>query len=186
MRPTTRASGSLAELRLCELSQDVFETGNEAPDPSREWPTAGYAEAAMACGDDREAIEKLRLLCEDLETSIHLKPGPGSLIRVAGVPIDILQPLENRCWREVLLDDDLGRLAWIGVRNYARALKSREMDSITRRTGRVIHCVAVLRLEELGEIEKDADRRKRGRAERRALSTKTYLPMSIARLISMR
>jgi hypothetical protein len=184
VRPTTHTSGSFVELRLGDLSRDVFDAGNEAPDPSREWPTPGYAEAARACGGDREAIEKLRLLCEDLETSIQLKPGPGSLIRVAAVPIDILQPLENRCWREVLLDDSIGRLAWVGVRNYARALKSREMDSTTRRTGRVIHCVAVLRLEELGEIEEGADRRKRNRAERKALMSKAYLPKPIARLIS--
>ena len=126
----------------------------------------------------------LRLVCEDLESTIQLKPGPGTLLRVSGVPVEVLQPLENRCWREVLLDEDLGRLAWIGLRNYAKALKAKDMDPNTQRTGRLLHAVALVRLEALGEVQSDRDRAKRILEERRRLSTRTYIPKTIARVLA--
>ncbi len=183
MKNASGSRDSSSELRWKDLSHDVFEAVDDEADPSKEWPTAGYAKAAQDCGGDCEALEKLRRVCEDLECAITLHHGPGTFRRTSGIPLDALKPLEGRCWREVLNDQSLKRLVWHGIKNFAQALKSKEMDSSSRRTGRIIHAVAVARLESIGEVESNPDRRQRDLNERRALSGKSYIPESVASVI---
>jgi hypothetical protein len=170
--------------RLKQLVEDVFseETGPSAP--AEEWPHSDYSLAAKSCGDDRLSLEKLRGLCDDLESVVSLRTGPGSLSRLAGVPIDALKPLEGLCWREILMHEHLGRLAWLGLRNYGSVLKSGDMDHTTRRTGAIIYSVAVSRLERIGEIEPGPVRRRRNLELRKMLLKKTYLPLYLARILS--
>jgi hypothetical protein len=169
--------------RWNELVDDLFKTGGGTEDAAAEWPHPDYAAAAKACGPDRASLEKLRRLCEDLESIISLDPGPGTLIRVAGVPLDELRPLAGRCWREILLDENLGRAAWMGLRSYSEALKGPAMDSGTRRTGAVIHAVCVARLEASGEVANDERERGYDLAERKAIQKKLYMPASLARVL---
>ena len=168
--------------RWSELLQDVF-AEDAAPAPDAEWPDAEYAAAAKACGNDRVTLEKLRRLCEDLESLVSLSPGPGALIHAAGVPLDALKPLNGRCWREVLLDHSLPRLACLALKNYGAALKGPGMDSGTRRAGAVIHAIAVARLEQFGEFERDPQLRELNTQERVALRQKRYLPARLANLL---
>ncbi|MCK6472914.1 MAG: hypothetical protein L6R28_14315 [Planctomycetes bacterium] len=178
------AAGSSSKLRWNDLVQDVFQSGIQPLDPDLEWPDPDYAAAAKRIGDDSETLDKLRQLCEDLESVVTLAPGPGSLRRVAGVPLDALRAIEGRCWRAALLDEKLSRTTLIGIRNYAAALKSRHMDACTRRAGAVIHAVAIARLEKLGEFEADAHRREKQRQECQALAQKPYLPACLAAVLA--
>lgn len=141
------------------------------------WPHPDYELAAHACGDDPVAFEKLRRLCEDLETRIQLTPGPGTLVRTAGIPIAPLRTIDGKRWREVLVDAQHGRLVWLGVRNFGLILTGAEMDSGTRRTGRVLHAVAVVRLEALSERARDNP------IEQAMLLQKPYLPRFILRIL---
>lgn len=147
----------------------------DGPEPIR-WPHGDYAMAAEKCARDRESIEILRRLCTDLETRVELSLGPGGLMRVAGVPTAALQPIEGRCWREVLKDGRLPRLAWIGLKNYGRVLQGSDMDSGTRRTGMVIHAVAIARLEALGEKESEPETLLRDFKERSELVAAPFVP----------
>jgi len=172
-----------SRIRIRELSEDIFEDGKDAPQPEREWPVPDYYEVANACVDDQGAYEQLLRICEDLESTISLAPGPGSLPRVASVPLEMLQPLAGRCWREILLDDEMGRLTLLGIRNYAHALKSKRMDSSTRLMGCLIHSIAVVRLSRQGMIEEDQDRHNRDQVERKKLLAQPYLLASLARVL---
>ena len=86
----------------------------------------------------------------------------------------------------MLLDGQQDRLIWSALRNFSRALRGPEMDSGTRRTGAVIHVVAVVQLEALGEADPDGNRRRLDLVERKALASKPYLPSALARILSMR
>lgn len=169
--------------RWSKMIEDVFSVDAGRHDSKLDWPDPGYALAAAACGTDREALSKLRRLCEDLESVVDLSPVPGSFARVAGVPLEALERLERRCWREILLDDTLSVNAWQGIARFGAALKARDMDAGTRRCGAVLHAVAIARLESTGIYERDAHLRGRIQAERRALSGKPYLLPSIARIL---
>lgn len=168
--------------RWNELLQDVF-TSAQTPEAAAEWPDAEYAAAALLCRKDRVTLEKLRRLCEDLESLIALTPGPGSIVHASGVPADVLKRFENRCWREVLLDAGLPRLAWLALKNYGQALKGPAMDSGTRRAGAVIHAVAVARLEAAGETESDPQLRQNDLLERQGLRQKPYLTASLQQIL---
>lgn len=171
--------------RWSKMVEDVFGMDVRRHDPVLDWPDPGYAHAAEACGDDREALSKLRRLCEDLECIVDLTPTPGSFARLAGVPLEELAVLGGRCWREILLDASLPVNAWRGIARFGTALKAREMDAGTRRCGAVLHATAIARLEAMGIYERDTDLRGRIRAERRALIGKAYLPPPIVRVLKL-
>lgn len=170
--------------RWSKMIEDVFGMDARRHDPVLDWPDPGYALAAEACGTDREALSKLRRLCEDLECVVDLTPTPGSFARLAGVPLDTLAALGGRCWREILLDASLPVNAWRGIARFGAALKAREMDAGTRRCGAVLHATAIARLEALGFYEKGARFREISQTERRALLEKPYLPPQVAQILS--
>lgn len=179
--PSSRGAESS---RWSKMIEDVFGLAVQRYDPVLDWPDPGYADAAEACGNDREALSKLRRLCEDLECVVDLTPTPGSFARIASVPLEELATLGGRFWREVLLDASLSINAWQGIARYGAALKAREMDAGTRRCGAVLHATAIARLEAIGIYEKDARLREISRTERRALLAKPYLPPPVARILA--
>jgi len=164
-----------------ELLADVLQEGIGRS--HNEWPDPSYAHVASAIADDRRELAKLERLCDDLESTLSLRPGPGSLVHLARTGRGPWEPLKGRCWREVITDASLGTLVWEGVKNLSRALKGRQMDSGTRRTGMILHAVAVKRLESLGLVEADTAKRKRHLSERQAVLAKPYLPKFIATVL---
>jgi hypothetical protein len=165
-----------------DLLRDVF-TECRRSRRSEIWPSAEYIQAAKACAADSGGLEKLRALCNDLETVVNLLPGPGTFYRAAKVPRVTVAKLEGRSWSEILLDDDLDRTVWIGIRNFGNALKSVEMDTASRRTGAVLHAIAVKRLESLGEFEASAAQRQADRTERNSLLKKPYVTATLKRIL---
>jgi hypothetical protein len=168
-------------LRLKDLLVDVLKEP-----PARgpiDWPDPAYGRAADAIADDNRSLEKLERLCEDLESTVCLRPGPGALVHLVRTPRQVWEPLEGRCWREILIDASLSPLVWEGLKNYSRVMKGPQMDSSTRRTGLVLHAVAIKRLESSGFVETDTAKRKRHLEERKALLIKPYLPDFIAAIL---
>lgn len=141
-----------------------------------DWPHPDYAETAKACAGDSEAMEKLRRLCDDLESAISLIRSPGSLCRVSGVPIHVLEPLAGKTWREALTCRNLERTAWLGLRNFSEALRSRTMDPGTRRTGRIIWAVASAKLLAMGGGTHGEPRPEEVRHACKSLLKRKYLP----------
>lgn len=146
-----------------------------------DWPHPDYATAAKVCAGDSEALEKLRRLCDDLESVITLSRAPGSFCRVAGVPIHVLEPLAGKTWREALTSKDLERTAWLGLRNFGEALRSRTMDSGTRRTGRIIWAVASAKLLAIGGGTPEDPRPEDVRHACKSLQRRVYLPRFLRR-----
>lgn len=143
---------------------------------STDWPHPDYAEAARACVGDSEALEKLRRLCDDLESTITFSRAPGSLCRVSSVPIHVLEPLAGKTWREALTNRNLERTAWLGLRNFGEALRSRTMDPGTRRTGRILWAVASAKLLAIGGGTHEAPRPEEVRHACKSLLKRKYLP----------
>lgn len=143
---------------------------------SADWPHPDYADAAKACAGNSEALEKLRRLCDDLESAITLSRAPGSLCRVSGVPIHVLEPLAGKTWREALTSKHLERTAWLGLRNFGEALRSRTMDPGTRRTGRIVWTVASARLLAIGGGTHGDPRPEEVRHACKSLLKRKYLP----------
>jgi hypothetical protein len=170
-----------SSIRLKDLLGDVLKenTGKGTSD----WPDPAYARVASAIADDGRSMEKLERLCEDLESTICLRPGPGAFVHLVRTPRKVWEPLEGRCWREILVGSWIDPLVWEGLKNFARALKSPQMDTSTRRTGLILHAVAVRRLEAAGFVETDPEKRKRHLEERRVLLTKPYLPDFILNIL---
>jgi hypothetical protein len=173
-----RAAAPAPKLRWNDVFKDVSSSVNDGDDESREWPDPDYFTAALRCKDDRTNMEKLYRICEDLESQVCLAPGPGSFVRLAGVPTHALRALEGRCWREVLTEPSYSRLVWVGVGNYGEALQGKGMDSGTVRFGKIVWTVAMIRLQRLGEPFKSEQRRHQ-QSEKEKMLQKPYLPRFI-------
>ena len=165
-------------IRWNEVFSEVSSSERDGDDGSREWPHPDYFAAASRCKKEDASLEKLRQLCDDLESTVSLIPGPGSFARLAGVPTHTLSRLGRRCWRDVLCDAQHSRLVWIAIGNYGDALQGKGMDSGSARIGRVFSTVATFRLEKMGE-PLNAARRKQCAAEQQQLLNKDYLPKFI-------
>jgi len=176
-----RADPMTQKLRWHDVFKDVSSSA-DADDESREWPNPDYFAAAVRCNHDRESLEKLYRLCEDLEGRINLITGPGSFARLAGVPIHALKNLDGHCWREVLTDPSHQRLVWLGIGNYGDTLQGKGMDSGSARFGKIISTVAAHRLQQMGEPAK-AEQRRRHQYEIERMLEKPYLPRFIASLL---
>ena len=177
-----RNTAASTNLRLKDLLSDVLKE-NSAKAPA-DWPHPSYARAAAAIAGDGPSLAKLERLCDDLESTVCLRPGPGMLVQLVRTPRQVWEPLEGHCWREILSDASLSPLVWEGIKNYSRVLKSPQMDMGTRRTGLILHAVAVRRLETAGFVETDTAKRNRHLEERKALQTKPYLPDFIATILN--
>ena len=145
--------------------------------------TDRFLEVYQRCRSDPESLFKLEGLIEDLECKIHLRHGVGTFGRLTQVPLQVLKSLEGRPWIEVLLDGGLDRVVWSGIRNYARALKAKPMDPISKRTGRVLHALAIARLEAFGEVEQDDCARRYHLRERWVLEWKPYMPKRLVEVL---
>lgn len=166
--------------RLGQLIDEIFSTPS---DQRHEWSHPDYAAAAIACEGNEPAQAKLAQLAHDLECRLNLAPGPGTFLRLARFTKDDLKSLAGRCWREVLTDSTAGPRVWAAIRNFSTVLKAEQMDDASRRTGVVLHAVAIKRLEEGGEIEADIKSRKRHMAEREFVCAQTYVPAFILTIL---
>jgi hypothetical protein len=176
-----RSASTSANLRLKDLLVDVLQE-NTSKGPS-DWPDASYARAANALAGDGRSLAKLERLCEDLESTVCLRPGPGALVHLTQTPRQVWEPVEGHCWREILTDASLSPWVWEGLKNYSLAMMSPHMDAGSRRTGLVLHAIAMKRLEAAGYMETDTAKRKRHLAEREKLLAKPYLPDFIVTIL---